>query len=91
MTAEEESNVDWSLTTWKGSRLQQHREFHALPFRRKLEIIEELANLAREFQEQRKRDGLPYISIETGERVAGRVSEDPNASGEEKGKKPPAP
>ena len=61
------------------------------PFRRKLEIIEELANLAREFREQRKRDGLPYISIETGERVAGRVGEDLNASGEEKGKKPPAP
>src|SRR5438045_7855771 len=26
MTAEEEANIDWSLTTWKGSRLQQHRE-----------------------------------------------------------------
>jgi hypothetical protein len=35
-------DVDWSLTTWKGSRLQQHREFHALPFARKLEIMDDL-------------------------------------------------
>ena len=37
MTAEEQANIDWSLTTWKGSRLQQHREFYALPLRQKLE------------------------------------------------------
>ena len=73
MTAEEEANIDWSLTTWKGSRLQQHREFYALPFRRKLEVIEELGNLARHFQEQRKSKGLPVIPVETGERVSGAV------------------
>jgi hypothetical protein len=78
MTAEEKAKVDWSLTTWKGSRLQQHREFHALTFRRKLEIIEELGDLAREFQQQRKRQGLPYVSIETGELVSGAgVREEP--------------
>ncbi len=42
MTPEEEASIDWSLTTWKGSRRQQHREFLALPFRRKLEVIEEM-------------------------------------------------
>jgi hypothetical protein len=73
MTPEEEANIDWNLTTWKGSRLQQHREFLALPFRRKLQINEELVDLAREMQEQRKRQGVPYISIETGERVPGAV------------------
>ena len=41
-----EPNIDWSKTTWKGSRLQQHRKFHALPFARKLEIIEKLADAA---------------------------------------------
>jgi hypothetical protein len=71
MTAEEEANIDWSLTTWKGSRLQQHREFYRLPLRRKLEIIEGFGELTRVFQEQRKRKSLPYISIETGERVCG--------------------
>ena len=46
MTVDGKKEVDWTLTTWKGSRLQQHREFAALPFRRKLEIIEEMAALA---------------------------------------------
>ena len=69
MTNDEEPNIDWSLTTWKGSRLQQHREFHALPFRRKLEVIEELDDLGRQFQERRKSRGLPYIDPATGELV----------------------
>jgi len=69
MTGKEESNIDWALTTWKGSRLQQHREFYALPFRRKLEVIEELDALARQFQEHRKSQGLPYIDPATGEFV----------------------
>ncbi len=49
MTAKTEPVIDWSLTTWKGSRRQQHREFLALPFARKLECVEEMADLAREF------------------------------------------
>jgi hypothetical protein len=61
MTIEEESKIDWSLTTWKGSRLQQHREFLALPFRRKLEVIEEMADHCRRTLESRKERGLPYI------------------------------
>ncbi len=67
MTGKEEPDIDWSLSTWKGSRLRQHREFQALPFRRKLEVIEELDDLARQFQEQRKSRGLPYIDPPTGE------------------------
>jgi hypothetical protein len=43
MTAQPEDPVDWNLATWKGSRLQQHRAFHALPFARKLELIEEMS------------------------------------------------
>jgi hypothetical protein len=69
MTAEEESKIDWNLCTWKGSRLQQHREFRALPFRRKLEVIEEMADHARETLEWRKSRGLPYIDPATGEAV----------------------
>ena len=46
MASDADGQIDWTLTTWKGSRLQQHREFAALPFRRKLEIIEELTALA---------------------------------------------
>jgi hypothetical protein len=71
MTTKEEANIDWSLTTWKGSRLQQHREFYALSFRRKLEIVEELADFARATIERRRRQGLPYIDPSTRERVPG--------------------
>lgn len=42
MTTKPKPEVDWSLTTWKGSRLQQHREFQALPFARKLEVMDDL-------------------------------------------------
>jgi hypothetical protein len=49
MTGKPERDINWSLTTWKGSRLQQHREFHTLPFARKLEVIEELGEMADQF------------------------------------------
>jgi hypothetical protein len=49
MTAKTEPVIDWSLTTWKGSRRQQHHEFQALSFARKLECVEEMADMAREF------------------------------------------
>lgn len=67
MTPEHEDGIDWNLTTWKGSRLQQHREFHALTFRRKLEIAEELANHARATIEWRRREELPSIDPKSGE------------------------
>jgi len=69
MTGKEEPDIDWSLMTWKGSRLQQHREFYALPFRRKLEVIEEFDDVARHFLEHRKSRGLPYIDPATGKLV----------------------
>jgi hypothetical protein len=71
MTGEEDPDIDWSLTTWKGSRLQQHREFLALPFRRKLEVNEELFDLGSRMLEWRKSRGLPYIDPFTGELVKG--------------------
>jgi hypothetical protein len=46
MTAQPDDPIDWSLTTWKGSRLQQHRAFHALSFARKLELVEEMSATA---------------------------------------------
>jgi len=44
MTTKPDDSFDWSLTTWKGSRLQQHRAFQSLPFARKLEIVEQMAD-----------------------------------------------
>jgi hypothetical protein len=78
MTPEEEAKIDWSLCTWEGSRRAQQQAFFALSLREKLEAVEEMADLARRFQEERKRKGLPYISVETGERVPGRQAGPPS-------------
>lgn len=44
---------DWKLATWDGQRRLQMEEFHALPFAEKMRIIEEMADLAREFAARR--------------------------------------
>ena len=72
MTGKPERGGNWSLATWKGSRLQQHREFHALPFSRKLELIEEMSDMASQFSSASKagetsaalhEDPKPYKSV----------------------------
>jgi len=73
MTKPTEPPIDWSLCTWKGSRRKQHQEFHAIPFSRKLEIIEEMGEAARATIESRRQRGFAYIDPYTGERVASAV------------------
>jgi hypothetical protein len=53
MMSHPDDQIDWSLTTWKGSRLRQHREYLTLPFRRKLELIEEMCERSRYLQKKR--------------------------------------
>ena len=79
MTKPSDPEIDWSLTTWKGARRKQHQEFHAIPFSRKLEIIEEMNRHALAVVEERRARGLPYIDPYTGQRVAGAavVREEP--------------
>lgn len=71
MTSPNESEIDWGVTSWKGARRKQHQEFHALPFSRKLEIIEEMNRHAWATLEERRARGLPYIDPSTGERISG--------------------
>lgn len=74
MTTPNNSEPDWSLTTWKGSRRKQHQDFHAIPFARKLEIIEEMNSQSRAMVENRRIQGLPYIDPYSGERVPGSAA-----------------
>jgi hypothetical protein len=76
MTAPSDPQIDWSLGTWKGSRRKQHQDFQAIPFSRKLEIIEEMNRSSLATLENLRARGLPYIDPYTGERVHGRVRED---------------
>ena len=71
MTAPNKPEVDWGLTTWKGARRKQHQDFLAIPFSRKLEIIEEMNRHAVAVMEEHRARDLPYIDPLTQERVAG--------------------
>jgi hypothetical protein len=73
MTEPIESEIDWTLCTWKGSRRRQHQEFHAIPFRRKLELIEEMNEAAVRIATTRHAQGLAYVDPYTGERVPRRA------------------
>jgi hypothetical protein len=65
MTEKEENEIDWSLTTWKGSRRLQHERWRSLSFAEKLACIEEMNESSAEMmgksipqmaEEQRQRD-----------------------------------
>ncbi len=72
-------DIDWSLTTWEGSRREQLRRWSKLTFDEILEAQEEMADLARETIARRRQQGLPYIDPHTRERVPGTaiVREEP--------------
>ncbi len=44
----EQSSIDWSLTTWKGSRREQLRRWSELTWDEILQAQEEMAELANE-------------------------------------------
>ncbi|HEY5742765.1 MAG TPA: hypothetical protein VIS99_09500 [Terrimicrobiaceae bacterium] len=71
-TVKQEPEIDWSLTTWKGSRRQQHQAHLALPFRRKIELIEEMCDQGRAIFEERQLKGLPYLDPYSHKVVAPR-------------------
>lgn len=83
MTKKPESNTDWSAATWKGSRLQQHREFHALPLTRKLELIEEMSEFASALGATQKANEPSLAAHDT--RVAYPLRQEPESD------KPPCP
>jgi predicted ATP-dependent protease len=45
--------IDWSLTTWEGSRRAQLRHALTLTLRERMEAVEALADVARRSQEMR--------------------------------------
>lgn len=51
-------DIDWSLTTWEGSRRAQLRRALTMTVRERLEAAEGLADVARRFAELRARGAL---------------------------------
>lgn len=53
-----DQHVDWSLTTWDGSRRAQLRHALTLTLRQRLEAAEGLADVVRRFEQVRERGGF---------------------------------
>ncbi len=51
-------DIDWSLTTWEGSRRAQLRHALTLTLRERMEAVEGLAEVARRLQEMRAQGDL---------------------------------
>lgn len=66
-----ENEIDWSLTSWEGSRRAALRDWMKLTLTEKWRAVEEMADLARATIEWRRRRGLPYIDPYSRERVPG--------------------
>lgn len=51
--SESDKTIDWSKTTFEGSRREQLRRWHALSLRERLEALDRLSDLARPFERQK--------------------------------------
>lgn len=69
--SEADDGIDWSVTTWEGSRRAALRDWMKLTLTEKWMAVEEMADFARATIASRRRQGLPYIDPYTGERVSG--------------------
>jgi CRISPR-associated protein Csx17 len=49
-----EPEIDWTLTTWEGSRREQLRRWRTLSLRDRFRAIEDMAEVSQRFQEMRK-------------------------------------
>lgn len=62
--SEDKPEIDWSLTTWEGSRRAQLRRALEMTVRERLEAAEGLADVGRRFQQIRARGGFKPASPE---------------------------
>ncbi len=72
--SEFDDEIDWSLTTWEGSRRATLRDWMKLSLTEKWAAVEEMADFARATIDWRRRQGLPYIDPYTGEGVSGAAA-----------------
>lgn len=62
-------DIDWSLTTWEGSRREELRRWRKLTLREKLQAVDEMGNLASHFRERRLKRGLPVIEQDASDKA----------------------
>lgn len=66
-----DDSIDWSLTTWKGSRASQLRDWAKLSLLEKFRAVEAMEKEGLKAIAQRRARGLPYIDPDSGELVSG--------------------
>ena len=67
--ADSDAEIDWSLTTWEGSRREQLRRWCKLSVRERLLAVEEMADLARHFAEMRAKGRFRHVGDNSGRGV----------------------
>jgi hypothetical protein len=77
-----DDGIDWSLTTWEGSRRAELRDWMQLTLTQKWTALEAMCDHARATIAWRRGQGLPYIDPSTRQLVPGRVvlREEPSES-----------
>jgi CRISPR-associated endonuclease/helicase Cas3 len=68
-----EHDIDWSLTTWEGSRRAQLRHALKLSLRERLQAAEGLADVARRFREMRARGQFRTVRSDAARPRPGRA------------------
>ena len=53
--------IDWSVTTWEGSRREQLRRARRLTLRERLAALEDMEGFAEFFRQSRRKRNLPVI------------------------------
>lgn len=68
--AELNLDIDWSLTTWEGNRRAQLRRALSITLRERMQAVEDMAEIARRFEETRANGKMWTISqVVSGESV----------------------
>lgn len=79
---EDKKGIDWSLTTWEGSRRAQLRHALSLTLRERLQAMEGLADIARRFGQIRARGGFRTASPGAETPVSGPIVDPRSRDGE---------
>ena len=84
--SEDKRDIDWSLTTWEGSRRAQLRHALKLTLRERLEAVEGLADVMRRFEEMRAKGEFTSAAGGTAQTPAAPSVHEPPSSYEDRDK-----
>jgi hypothetical protein len=74
MSERQTDGIDWSLTTWEGSRREQLRRWAALPLERVILAIEEMQELSDHFRREPEAGGISIVQSARDEKQSARRS-----------------